>query len=341
MSLHTKLACFLTLLFSAGFAAAQQPSGLRSQNGTIEGTALDTNGGVVPGAAVVLDGATAADQQSGFTSDAGFFQFGGVKPGVSYHVTVSAAGFADWKSQEIVLNPGQFLLLTNISLRISTVQITVAAETEEQIATEEVRTEETQRALGFIPNFYVTYDKNPAPLTAKLKYHLALRSLIDPVTSAGFVLNATAYQLAGYPHYSRDIKGYGQRLGSTFAGGYTNILLGNAVLPSLLHQDPRYFYQGTGTTKSRFLHAISLPLITRGDNGRSEINFSGIGGDLASGAVANAYYPENERGLHLVLQSAAIGAGGRMANGILQEFVLRKRTSRFRKQDQDAAGATH
>jgi hypothetical protein len=343
MTLPTKFLCLVILLSSPGWVAAQQPTAPQSQNknGTIVGTALDSNGGAVPGAAVVLDGASQEDRQSSFASDNGFFQFAGVKPGVPYHVTVSAQGFADWSSPEIVLQAGQYFLLSNVSLRISTVEVTVTALTEEQIATQQVRSEETQRAFGFLPNFYVSYDKNPAPLTAKLKYQLALRSLIDPVTSAGFILNASFYQVAGYPHYPRNITGYGQRLGSTFTGGYANILIGNAFLPSLLHQDPRYFYQGTGTTKSRLLHAISFPVITRGDNGHSEFNFSGIGGDLASGALANAYYPQNERGLHLVLQSTAIGAGGRIANGILQEFVLRKRTSGFRKQDRRSADPTN
>jgi hypothetical protein len=340
MTLHTKLLCVLMLLAFRGPALAQQRSAPTQQNGTIVGTALDINGGVVPGATVILQGASPQDRQSVLTPDNGFFQFSSVKSGVPYRLTVTAQSFADWSSPEIVLQPGQYFLVSNISLRLSIVQITVAAETEQQIATEEVKSEETQRALGFLPNFYVTYEKHPAPLSARLKYQLAFRSLIDPVTSAGFVLNASLYQAVGYPHYAGGFRGYGQRLGSTFAGGYTNILLGNAVLPALLHQDPRYVYEGTGSTRSRLLHAISQPLITRGDNGRSEFNFSGIGGDLASGAVANAYYPENERGLHLVLQSAAIGAGGRIANGILQEFVLRKVTSGFRK-DQSSGRASH
>ena len=122
-------------------------------------------------------------------------------------------------------------------------------------------------------------------------------------------------------------KGYGKRLGATFAGGYTNILIGDGLLPLLLHQDTRYMYQGTRTTKSRLLHAISTPFVIRGDDGRREINYSGIGGSLASGAIANAYYPDKDRGARLVVGGALIGVGGRMANAVLQEFFLRKFTS--------------
>ena len=59
--------------------------------------------------------------------------------------------------------------------------------------------------------------------------------------------------------------GYGQRLGATFAGGYTHILIGDALLPSLLHQGPRYFCQGTGTTRSCMLHAFSNAIFALGD----------------------------------------------------------------------------
>ena len=122
----------------------------------------------------------------------------------------------------------------------------------EQVAAEQVKVEEKQRVFGVVPNFYVTYEHDAAPLTPKLKFQLAMKALTDPVTISGFGLNAAIYQAADYPSYRQGAAGYGQRLGATFAGGYTKILLGDALLPSLFHQDPRYFYQGTGTARSRF-----------------------------------------------------------------------------------------
>ena len=71
---------------------------------------------------------------------------------------------------------------------------------------------------------------------------------------------------------------------------------------------------------------MATPFVTRGDDGRREINYSNIIGDLASGAIANAYYPSQDRGAGLVARSALIGVGGRMAFGIVQEFVLHKWT---------------
>jgi len=338
MTLHAikQFVCFSTLVLATS-VAAQQLSAPVPQKATIVGTVLDTNGSVVPNASVVLEGPPSTDPDSAVTSDNGFFQLVAVNPGVPYHAVVSAPGFADWTSQEIILQPGQYFILPNISLRLSTVQITVTAVTQRQIATRQLRDEEAQRAFGFIPNFYVSYDRNPAPLTNGMKFQLAFRSLIDPVTMAGFVLNAGLYQMAGYPGYSGGMKGYGQRLGASFAGGYTKLMIGDAMLPSLLHQDPRYLYQGTGSTRSRWVHAIANPFVARGDNGRCEVNFSEIGGDLASGAIANAYYPESERGVGLFARSALIGIGGTVANGILQEFVLHKFTSRRHSTNSAAA----
>jgi hypothetical protein len=251
-----------------------------------------------------------------------------VKAGIPYHVSVSAPGFATWTSNEIILRQGQFFILTGINLRLARVEVTVTVVPSDVLATQQLKAQEQQRIAGVIPNFFVVYEHNAVPLTPKLKFHLAFKFLVDPVTNAGFGLNAALYQAGGYPGYSQDAKGFFQRLGATYAGGYTDVLVGNAVLPSLLHQDPRYFYQGTGTKKSRLLHALSTPFITRGDDGRREFNFSDIGGNLASGAIANAYYPDKDRGVRLVVRSALIGAGGRAAAAVAQEFLLHKFTSR-------------
>jgi len=317
--------------FLHAFASGQELSALTPQPATIVGTVVDVNGGVVPGATVILSNPDHAERLTTLSDGNGFFQFPSVPPGTDWHVAIHMQDFADWRSRTIALAPGQYSLLTGVQLHPAMVEVSVTALTPEQVAREQVRTEEKQRILGVIPNFYVVYDRNPMPLTARLKFQLAWKALTDPVTIAGFVLNASIYQAVRYPEYREGLTGYGQRLGSTFAGGYANVLIGDALLPSILHQDPRYFYRGTGTTRSRLLYALSNPILTYGDDGRREINFSGIGGDLASGAVAYAYYPSSERNGSLIYRSALIGAGGRIANSLLQEFILKRVGSRGRK----------
>lgn len=308
-------------------ASAQQVSAPEPQSATIVGTVLAVNGDVVPSATVVLNGLGAYDRRTLVTGDNGCFLFANVQPAVTWHITVIAPGFANWTSDNIALTPGQFYILNGIKLRLPTVETSVVAITPEQLASQQVSAEVKQRVLGIVPNFYVVYDRNPAPLSSKLKFKLALRALNDPVTIIGFVLNAGIYQAADYPGYRGGTAGYGQRLGATFAGGYAHLLVGDALLPSLLHQDPRYFYQGTGTTRSRLLHALSNAVFTPGDNGHREINYSGIGGDLISGALANAYYPSGDRGGGLVLRGALIGTGGRISYALVNEFLLKKHTS--------------
>jgi hypothetical protein len=327
LRLSKSLCIVLLSLWTAATLAAQQVTTPEPRSASIHGTVLDLNGGVVPGASVDLEGVAPGERRTLLSSDDGSFQFTGLAAG-TYQVVVHAAGFADWSSRDVVLTPGQFFILTDVCMRFAMVQVTVNAISIDQLAAEQVAAEEKQRVFGIVPNFYVTYDKNPAPLPSRLKFQLAFRELTDPVTVIGFALNAGFYQMAGYPSYSGGAKGYGQRLGATFAGGYTRVVVGDAVLPSLLHQDPRYFYQGTGTTRSRVLHAISSPFITRRDNGSPGINFSAIGGGLASGAIANLYYPESQRGAHLVVRSALIGVGGQIANNLVQEFVLHRHNSK-------------
>jgi hypothetical protein len=147
-----------------------------------------------------------------------------------------------------------------------------------QIATEQIKAEEMQRVLGIIPNYYVSYEgDNAAPLTTKMKFQLALKVSYDPVTFAGVGMMAGLTQAVDRPNYPQGAKGYGERFGATAADGFSDIMIGGAILPSLLHQDPHYFYQGTGSTGSRLRHAVLSTIIAKGDNGKWQPNYSTIG----------------------------------------------------------------
>src|SRR6202035_5135906 len=187
--------------------------------------------------------------------------------------------------------------------------------------------EEKQRILGFVPNFYVVYDaKNAAPLTTKLKFQMAYKVSIDPVNIFGAAFLGAMNQAGNTPDFQQGWKGYGQRFGAAYADGVTDIMIGGAILPSLLHQDPRYFYQGTGTTASRLRHALASPFICRGDNGRLQPNYSSVGGDLISSAISNAYYPASNRGAAFTFEGFAVSTGSRELSTVLQEFLLRHLT---------------
>jgi hypothetical protein len=308
-------------------APGQQIDAPQPQRGSIRGTVTDVDDAAIPGATLTIDGPPGSQHRTLNSDETGSFEFKDLAPAVAYKITVSAKGFADFTSPAIVLTPGQTLEMSNIRLKISVVETTVAALTVEQLATQQVRAEEKQRVFGIVPNYFVVYDKNAVPMTKKLKYELAFKAATDPVSIAGDVFLAGVNQAADTPNYQQGAEGFGQRFGAAFADSFTNIMIGGGVLPSLLHQDPRYFYQGTGSGTSRALHAMSFAIICKGDNGRSQFNYSGVGGNLIAGALTELYYPPSNRGPGLVFSNTLINAGGRLANGLVQEFILRKYTS--------------
>jgi len=327
---------FLCLCGSRKSTAQEQstllPNAPTPEPGIIVGTVVDINGDAVPGATVVLEGPTLKSPRTLVSNDNGFFEFNGVEP-ETYHVKISAQGFAEWTSPDLALKPGQYAILTVPRLQIATAFISVTVGySAKEIATQQVKLEEKQRIFGIIPNFYVSYDQNAAPLTAKLKFRLAAKVAFDPITFIGVGIAAGAEQAGDHPNYPQGWKGFGERYGAAYTNGFTDIMIGGAILPSLLHQDPRYFYQGTGTTKSRVLHAVSNPFICRGDNGRLQPNYSTIGGDLGSAAIANAYYPASNRGLGLFFGNFLIETGQRAAASLAQEFILNRVTHRARNQ---------
>ena len=326
VKLAIPFACFFA--FSV-MAAGQVTSTTDPSPAILVGTVMDINGDTVPNAKVSLVGLNAAERTIFETAENGLFQFSHLKPALPYQIKVDAEGFAEWTSPTITLQPGQFKIIADIRLRIRTEQTNIQVTYDPvDAATEQFKIQETQRVFGILPNFYVSYDAHAEPLTAKRKFALALKVSIDPVTVAGVALISGARQASNSPNFGQGAKGYGERFGAVAADGFTDIMVGGAILPVLLHQDPRYFYQGTGSTGSRIQHAIFSPFVARGDNGRRQPNYSSLGGDLASSALANLYYPRSDRGVGLVFGNFLIGTAERVGASLAQEFLFAKFTRR-------------
>lgn len=322
-------ACIIAIVLTTiPRGVAQETAASDPDVGNIGGTVEDANGAVIPKADLTLRCSTPCRDQSTVASDLGGFEFRKLALGIPYQVTATANGFKEWTSPALPLTADHSIVsLTSIRMQLEDAASVTVYASQEQIATEQVRIEERQRVLGIVPTFLVVYDaKNALPLSSKMKFRLAMRIAIDPVTIGSVAILAGIQQAGGAPDYVQGAKGYGQRLGANAADGASDILIGGALLPSLLHQDPGYFYQGTGTTKSRLKHALFSPFICRGDSGKPQVNFSSLGGDLASSALSNTYYPESNRGPRLIFGNCAIGTAERMLSGVMQEFVLRRFT---------------
>ena len=295
--------------------------------GSISGIVLDATGALVAGASVKLTREDATSILEVASNEDGRFSFANIAPG-RFLLTITLAGFAA-QTFSGVLNAGEVYTVPETSLTIATavteVRVVPNLTAEAQL---EIREQEKQRVLGVIPNFYVSYVPNAAPLTPKQKFELAWKTTVDPVT---FGLNGA---IAGIQEAQNDFPGYGQgaqgflkRYGASYADLATETFIGGAILPSLLKQDPRYFYKGSGSKRSRFLYAIANAVICKGDDGRWQANYSGILGSIAAGGISNLYYPAQDRnGAALTFENALIEVGETAAANLLQEFVVRRLT---------------
>ena len=210
------------------------------------------------------------------------------------------------------------LVVLEVASASSSVNVSIS---QHDVAEDQMKEEERQRIAGIFPEFYVSYVWNAAPLSTKQKFELAWKSTTDPTT---FALTGA---IAGYEQARNNLRAYGQgtqgfakRYGANYADSFTGIVIGSAFLPSLLHQDPRYFVKGTESFQSRALHAMAFPFITRGDNERTQPNFSVVLGTYASAELSNLYYPSSSQ-THVTANNMLLGLGLDSVNGLLLEFV--------------------
>jgi hypothetical protein len=294
--------------------------------GSIGGTVVDPTGTPVAGALVRLSLEDASVSQEVVSDGDGQFSFVGIVPG-PFRLAATSTGFAIQMFSG-TLHSGESYVVPPIALVVASTSTEVKVTmTRTELAEAEIKDEEKQRVLGVVPNFYVTYDPAAVPLNAKQKFELAWKATVDPV-NFGLTGAVAGIQQAtdSFSGYGQGAQGFGKRYGASYANFVAGTFLGSAVLPSLLKQDPRYFYKGSGSKRSRIFYAIANAVICKGDSGRWQANYSSMLGGLAAGGISNLYYPATDRGVELTFENTLIGIGTTAAANILQEFVIRKLT---------------
>ncbi len=264
--------------------------------------------------------------QEVLSGDDGQFSFANVAPG-PFQLTITSQGFATQASSGI-LRSGESYTVPEIAMALATAVTEVrVVPPRTEVAEDQIKAQEKQRVLGVVPNFYVSYDHNAVPLTSKQKFELAWKTTVDPV-SFGVTGAIAGIQQAqnDFSGYGQGAQGYGKRYGASYADFVASTYIGGAILPSLLKQDPRYFYKGSGSKRSRILYAIANSVICKGDDGHWEANYSSMLGSLAAGGISNLYYPAENRGAELTFENTLIGIGESAAVNVLQEFVIRRLT---------------
>ncbi len=312
-----------------GASIGQQPD--QRSSGNITGTVVDSTGAVVAGARVTLTSGDQSPNREILTGESGQFSFANVAPG-PFQLAINDTGFAT-QTYSGNLRPGDFFIVPPVTLAVAAAVTKVLVEPPRvEVAETQIKEEEKQRVLGFIPNFYVSYVSNPVPLDARQKFELAWKTTIDPVsfvlTGATAGIQQATNQFSGY---GQGAEGYGKRYGASYENLVTSTFIEGAILPSLLKQDPRYFYKGSGGTRSRILYAIANSVICKSDNGHWQANYSGILGGLAAGGISNLYYPPENRGVGLTFENTAIGIGEGAVENLFEEFVVPKLTPHLPK----------
>jgi hypothetical protein len=332
-------AAFWCLVFALFFSAPShaQTSGLsdvlpsapepQQTYGNIRGSVFDQNGAPVVAADIRIRNSDGALIQQVQSDEEGHFFIGHIPSG-AFQLTVTDAGFST-QTMAVTVRGDQSTVVPQIKLLLAT-QVTEVRVTppREEIAQMQLKEQEHQRIFGIIPNFYVTYEGDAVPLSARQKFNLALKATTDPTIFLGIGIIAGTDQAGDrFNQFGQGAEGYAKRYGASFANFNSGLWIGGAILPSLLKQDPRYFYRGTGTKRSRLYYALSRTVICKGDNGKWQPNYSSIGGDFAAAGLSNAYIPTNNHAT-LTLGNAGVALLASASINVFEEFVLSRVTSR-------------
>ncbi|MFZ0886455.1 MAG: carboxypeptidase-like regulatory domain-containing protein [Candidatus Acidiferrales bacterium] len=300
---------------------------LQQSLGSISGKVVDQSGSIVGGVQIRLTREDQSPSQEIFSGADGLFSFVNVATG-SFQLTITLEGFTTQVISGTV-SPGETYIVPQVVLNVATqvTQVTVGL-TQVELAEVQIKDQEKQRVLGIIPNFYVSYVPDAVALTPRQKFELAWKSSVDPFTFVAVGAVAGASQAGDqFSGYGQGAQGYAKRYGASYGDVVIGTLMGSAILPSLLKQDPRYFYKGTGSTRSRMLYALGSPFICKGDNGRWQPDYSYVLGNFAAAGIANLYYPSSDRhGAGAVVGTALIRLGESAVSAVFQEFIVRKFT---------------
>jgi hypothetical protein len=180
---------------------------------------------------------------------------------------------------------------------------------------------ESKRILGIIPNNRTWPSLTDyKPLTSKEKFKIAQQDSFDRGTLILAALFAADAQATNANRvYGQGVKGYAQYFGASYADLVIGNYMSEAIYPALLHQDPRYFRRGIGSTWSRMGYAVGQTFWTHTDSGRTQFNYSEILGNSTAVAISNLYYQDNRSvansGTKLGMQ-----IGVDMASNVLKEF---------------------
>lgn len=323
---YAGLGAVVLALVLTGDAAVAQP------RGSIQGNVTDSSGSSILGAVVTVEGAD-GNSRTTVTDQEGAFQISSLPPG-NYHVKISASGLADWTASDVPATtaPGSKALQIVMEVAPAVTSVTVGLAPEE-LAEEQLKQETQQRVLGVLPNYFVAYESHPAPLSPKQKFHLSLKTLVDPATIAAVGITAGIQQAENsYYQFGQGSEGYAKRFGAAYGDAATNLLITSVAADSVLRQDPRYFFSGKGSVQRRAWYAVESAFRAKGDNGTWQPPYAGLLGAVAGAEVSNLYYPGYRSQHSLIGRAILFHFAGLIGLNLTEELFLKKLTTHAQAQ---------
>jgi hypothetical protein len=320
------------LLLEAAWSQTTNPSPPAKAPGIVSGVVTDSSGAVVSAALVTLSRTGLLASRTAVTDNAGAFHFAEVEP-ANYTIAIAADGFAPWTTAIVVVPAGENQPPVSAVLQVASTSTKVdVGLPPHELAVEQLKTEEHQRLLGVFPHYFVTYEPHPAPLSAAQKFQLGWKTIFDPITVLSAAIGAGIEQARNsYHQFGQGMEGYGKRFGAQYLDGVNGVIIGGVLMQAVFRQDPRYFYKGAGTFRSRALYAIGTAFVRKGDNGHWQPDYSDVLGSLAAGEISTLYYPASSRtGLRL-FHGVLLDLGGNAAGNLFEEFLFRKITTHLPK----------
>ena len=299
---------------------------MAQNSGSIHGTATDSSGAPIFGAVVAVEGADGA-RSTTITGVEGAFKISSLALS-NYKVRIAAAGLSDWTAENVraSVSPDSNPLTAVLQVAPEVTTVTVGISPAD-VAAAQLQQELKQRALGIIPNYYVSYEKNPVPLSSKQKLHLGLRTLLDPTTFAAAGITAGIQQtMNSYYQWGQDSQGYAKRFGAAYGTFGTHLLITSVLAESAFHQDPRYFYSGQGTKAHRAWYAIESAFRVKGDNGKWQPPYAGVSGAIVAAEISQIYYPGSRTQYTLLGRSLMFHFADLVGLNLAEELLFNKVT---------------
>src|ERR1700728_464728 len=213
-------------------------------------------------------------------------------------------------------------------------------------AADQLKAQEHQRVLCGMATFNTTTNRHALPLSPGQKFQLFLKSETDPCPfGLALVVAGIGQSENTYPEWGQGVHGYAQRFGGAYTDAFIGNFFGNALLTSMLHEDPRYFQRGTGGFAKRFLWAAASTIWCRRDNGTWGPNYANVGGNLIGAAISRIYYPASQRTVGNTIEDGfTVSAEGIVGSEVIEfwpDMVRHHKRKREEKAARQAAQTAH